>query len=104
MCNRDNENFVFIRLINQAIGKSAQPAAPNVFAQRMPTIGKPANPFNGRNNFQQKRGAEAGYLTVVVRNRLVEFLLCNLKYAYVHFVRYFASTSSSGIARISPRR
>jgi hypothetical protein len=43
-------------------------------------------------------------LAVVIRNRFVEFLLSDFENADVHFERYFASTSSSGIALISPRR
>ena len=104
MGHRHNDYFVLIRLIDQAVGESTQSAAPNVLAQRMPSFRKLANPFNCRNHFQKKRVAEAGDLTVVIRNRLVELLLGDFENADVHFVRYFASTSSSGIARISPRR
>lgn len=67
--------FSLVRVINQAIRESTQSATPNVFAQRMPAFGKPANPFNCRNNFQLKRVAEAGHLTVLARNCHVEFLL-----------------------------
>jgi len=39
-----------------------------------------------------------------LRNRFVELLLRDFENADVHFSRYFASTCSSGIALISPRR
>ena len=98
------QNFGSACVVDQAIGKSAQPAATDVPAERMPGVGELPDAFDCRDRFQQKRTAQAGDLTVVIRNRLVELLLRDFENADVHFPRYFASTCSSGIALISPRR
>ncbi len=70
----------------------------------MPGVGKLPDPFDCRDRLQQKRIAETGYLTVVVRNCFVKLLPGDFENADVHFPRYFASTCSSGIALSSPRR
>lgn len=49
---RDNDDFVLIWLVNQAVRESTQSAAPNVFAQRMLGFRKSANPFDCGNHFQ----------------------------------------------------
>ena len=70
----------------------------------MPGVGKLPDPFDCGDGLQQKRVAQAGDLTVVIRNRFVELLLGDFENADVHFPRYVANTCSSGIALISPRR
>ena len=102
--HRNHQNAGFVRVIDQAVRESAESAATNVLVERMPRIGKLSDPFDCRDSLQQKRVAQAGYLTVVIRNRLVELLLRDLENSDVHFPRYFASTCSRGIALISPRR
>jgi hypothetical protein len=65
---------------------------------------KTADAIDRRNGFQQESIAETGRLAVVVRDCLVQLLLRDLEDADGHFTRYFASTSSSASALISPRR
>ena len=100
----DNEYFVFVRMLDQAVRKSAQAAAPDVLAERMPGGGKLTDSFDGCNRFEQKRVAKAGDLPVVIRDCFVELLAGDFEKTNVHFTRYLARTSSSPTARISPLR
>jgi len=102
--HRDHQNAAFVRVIDQAVRESAQPAAANVLAEWMPRIWKLPDPLDCRDGLEQKRIAQACHLTVVVRDRFVELPLGDFEDPDVHFPRYFASTCSSGIALISPRR
>src|SRR6266516_4670190 len=104
MRHRDHQNAAFVRVIDQAVREPAQPAAANVLAEWMPRIGKLPDPLDRRDGFEQKCIAQACHLTVVVRDRFVELPLGDFEDADVRFPRYFASTCSSGIALISPRR
>ena len=98
MCDSNNDQFVHGRVINQPIRKTAQSTTPDIFAERVPALWKPANPLECRDGLDQKCVAETCDLLVVVRNRLVKFLLGGFKKNYLHCARYFASTCSSGTA------
>lgn len=67
-------------------------------------VRKLPDPLDCRDRFQEKSVTQARDLPVVVRNRFVELLPGDFGNADVHFPQYFASTCSSGIALISPRR
>src|SRR5258708_15355622 len=79
----DEQNAGFVRVIDQAIGKPAQAATTNALAERMPGVGKLPDPFDCCDRLQQKRIAQAGDLTVVVRNRFVELPLSDFENADV---------------------
>jgi len=98
MSDSNNDQFVFGRVINQPIRKTAQSTTPDIFAERMPSLWKPANPLDSRDSLDQKCVAEPRNLLVIVRNRLVKFLPGGFKKNDFHDARYFASTCSSGTA------
>ena len=46
MRHRNHQNAGFVRVIDQTIRESAEPAATNILAERMPRIGKLPDPFD----------------------------------------------------------
>ena len=72
--------------------------------ERVPGARKAPNAIDRRDRFQQECIAKTGRLTVVIRDGVVQLILRNLQEPDGHFTRYFASTSCSETAWISPRR
>ena len=100
----DNQDFALVLVIDEPVREAAQSAAPDVCAEWMPCLRETPDAVDRGEGLDEKRIAEARRLSVVVRDDFIQLLPRDLKEPDGHFTRYFASTSSSGTALISPRR
>lgn len=93
MCNSKNQDLAFVFRVDQAVRKTAQPAAAHLIVQWMPGVGEPSDQVDRCHSFQQKGVSQAWRDAVVVGDGLVQLLLSDLKEPDVHATLYFASTS-----------
>ena len=103
MRDRDDDDLLGIGSIKQRIRKPLKAASPDVLAHLRPEFGKIAEPLRSRYDFVKQSVAEAGGLSVVTLDRLVELLLSGRDKTRFH--RFFRASiiSSSVMEGISPR-
>lgn len=102
---QSNDQYAFIlNAVDDAVWKPAQQATAKLGTEGMPGAGEATDPIDCRDRLRKKSIAESRLLLVVVDDRIVQLALRDREDPDVHLVRYFASTSSSDSALISPRR
>lgn len=103
----NHDQVIAFQPVDHAVGKAVESAAACVGAQRVPRQWKPLDEMDCLEGFDKKGVAQSGRLVRVPRDRVVEFPLRWIKQQDVHAGLaswYFATTSESELARISPRR
>lgn len=104
MRDGDHQDLIAVLDINYAIGKTAQATPSDTFAQGMPGLRVPLDQIKGLERFDEQGIAQPRRLHGISRDGIVKLLLGRFEQTERHTRAYFASTSASGIARISPRR